>query len=154
MNLFREPFGAPMSPAAMGEVFLWLTPLTGVDPKTYAGVWPEVLDQADRVLRARLGKDAADGGDVTLQSIALMLAMAYRTAAAGDLYQATVPLAYCETPAQRLQSRPRRASRSSTIVVCSGVGDLASRSTAVASPTCSRCPLNPAWREVATGSDL
>ncbi|GAA3079342.1 hypothetical protein [Streptomyces glomeratus] len=81
---------------------LWLTPLTGVDPKTHAGVWPEVLDQADRVLGARLGEDAADGGDETLQSIALMLEMASRIAAEGDLYQATVPLAYCETLAQRL----------------------------------------------------
>lgn len=81
---------------------LWLTPLTGVDPKTYAGVWPEVLDQADRVLRARLGEDAADGEDETLHSLAMMLGMASRNAAEGDLYQATVPLAYCETLAQRL----------------------------------------------------
>lgn len=81
---------------------LWLTPLTGVTPKTYAGVWPKVLDRADRVLRARLGEDAADGGDETLQSIAMMLEMASRNAANGDLYQATVPLAYCETLAQRL----------------------------------------------------
>ncbi|WP_331739451.1 hypothetical protein OG440_41270 (plasmid) [Streptomyces sp. NBC_00637] len=80
---------------------LWLTPLTGVDPKTYAGVWPDVLDQADRVLRARLGEDTADG-DETLHSLAMMLAMASRNAAEGKLYQATVPLAYCETLAQRL----------------------------------------------------
>jgi hypothetical protein len=80
---------------------LWLTPLTGVDPKTHAGGWPEVLDQADGVLRARLGEDASDG-DETLHSLAMMLGMASRNAADGDLYQATVPLAYCETLAQRL----------------------------------------------------
>ncbi|MET8168807.1 hypothetical protein ABZT34_31920 [Streptomyces sp. NPDC005329] len=80
---------------------LWLTPLTGVDPKTYAGFWPEVLDQADRVMRARLGEDAADG-DERLHSLAMMLGMASRNAAEGNLYQATVPLAYCETLAQRL----------------------------------------------------
>jgi hypothetical protein len=80
---------------------LWLTPLTGVAPKAHAGGWPEVLDQADRVLRARLGEDSADG-DETLHSIAMMLAMASHNAAEGDLYQATVPLAYCETLAQRL----------------------------------------------------
>ncbi|MEF9901611.1 hypothetical protein [Streptomyces sp. P9-A2] len=27
---------------------LWLTPLTKVRPETYGGVWPDVLDQADR----------------------------------------------------------------------------------------------------------
>jgi hypothetical protein len=80
---------------------LWLTPLTGVDPKTHAGGWPEVLDQADGVLRARLSEDASDG-DETLHSLAMMLGMASRNAADGDLYQATVPLAYCETLAQRL----------------------------------------------------
>ncbi|MFG2463782.1 hypothetical protein ACGFWE_43075 [Streptomyces sp. NPDC048523] len=79
----------------------WLTPLTGVDPKTYAGVWPDVLDQADRVMRARLGEDAADG-DETLHSLAMMLGMASRNAAEGNLYQATVLLAYCKTLAQRL----------------------------------------------------
>ncbi|WP_237409061.1 hypothetical protein [Streptomyces sp. M2CJ-2] len=81
---------------------LWLTPLTGVDPKTHAGGWPDVLDQADCVLRTRLGEDAADGGDETLHSIALMLEMASRNAAEGNLYQATVPLAHCETLALRL----------------------------------------------------
>ncbi|MET9819780.1 hypothetical protein [Streptomyces sp. NPDC006355] len=80
---------------------LWLTPLTWVAPKAHAWAWPEVLDQADRVLRARLGEDSADE-DETLQSIAMMLGTASRNAAEGDLYQATVPLAYCETLAQRL----------------------------------------------------
>ncbi|MEV5011444.1 hypothetical protein AB0K74_26435 [Streptomyces sp. NPDC056159] len=32
---------------------LWLTPLTGVHPETYGGVWSNVLNQADRVLCAR-----------------------------------------------------------------------------------------------------
>jgi hypothetical protein len=32
----------------------------------------------------------------------MMLGMASRSAAEGNLYQATVPLAYCETLAQRL----------------------------------------------------
>ncbi|GAA5706846.1 hypothetical protein [Streptomyces avermitilis] len=80
---------------------LWLTRLTGVDPKTYARVWPDVLNQADRVMRARLGEDTADG-DETLHSLAMMLEMASRNAAEGNLCQATVPLAYCETLAQRL----------------------------------------------------
>lgn len=69
---------------------LWLTPLTGVDPKTHAGIWPDVLDQADRLMRARLGEDTADG-DERLHSLAMMLGMASRNAAEGNLYQATVP---------------------------------------------------------------
>jgi hypothetical protein len=55
------------------------------------------------------GEDASDG-DETLHSLAMMLGMASRNAAEGDLYQATVPLAYCETLAQRLQPRPHRTS--------------------------------------------
>jgi hypothetical protein len=78
---------------------LWLTPLTGVDPKTFGAVWPEVLEQADRVLRARL----EEGGEgELLNSIAMMLGMASEYAAEGDLRQATVPLTYCETMTQRL----------------------------------------------------
>jgi hypothetical protein len=74
---------------------LWLTALTGVDPMTYAGLWPDVLDQADRVMRARLGEDTADGGEM-LHSLAMMLGMASRNAAEGNLYQATISLAYSE----------------------------------------------------------
>ncbi|EFL12764.1 conserved hypothetical protein [Streptomyces sp. C] len=41
---------------------LWLTPLTGVDPATHGG-WADVLDQADRVLLARVDEAAAAGED-------------------------------------------------------------------------------------------
>jgi hypothetical protein len=79
---------------------LWLTPLTGVDPTAHAGAWPEVLDQAHRVLRGRLAQVGGEGE--TLNSLTMMLGMASEYAAGGDLYQATVPLGYCETLAQRL----------------------------------------------------
>ncbi|MER6159501.1 hypothetical protein ABT147_28770 [Streptomyces sp. NPDC001868] len=58
---------------------------SGPEERTYAGVWPDVLDQADHVVHSRLGEDTADGEETQ-----------------GNLYRATVPLAYRETLAQRL----------------------------------------------------
>ncbi|MER5185696.1 hypothetical protein ABT009_46885 [Streptomyces sp. NPDC002896] len=74
---------------------LWLTPLTGVDPATHAGAWPETLGQAHRLLTARLAK--ADGEGETLNSLTMMLRMAAEYAEAGNLYQTTGPLGYGET---------------------------------------------------------
>ncbi|MGG2460307.1 hypothetical protein ACO0M4_10865 [Streptomyces sp. RGM 3693] len=79
---------------------LWLTSVTGVDPATCSGGWPEVLDQAHRVLSERLA--AAGGEGETLNSITMMLRMAAEYAAEGDPYQATVPLGYCETLFRKL----------------------------------------------------
>ncbi|WOT40627.1 hypothetical protein [Streptomyces coeruleorubidus] len=80
---------------------LWLTPLTGVDPAAYGGVWSEILDQADRVLLARV-EEAAAGEDSPLQNMLVMMAVARRAAARGDLAVAATSLGYCETLAQRL----------------------------------------------------
>lgn len=81
---------------------LWLTPLTGVDPKAFDGNWADVLEQADRVLQARLEESGDVGEDEPLLSIASMLGIACQNAAEGDLRQATVPLATCESIAGRL----------------------------------------------------
>jgi hypothetical protein len=83
---------------------LWLTPLTGVRPETYGGVWSEVLDQADRVLRERLAQDTdpdPDGGE-SLQGIVTMMWLACQSAAKGDLLQAASALGLCETLARTL----------------------------------------------------
>ncbi|MFB7763273.1 hypothetical protein [Streptomyces xiamenensis] len=79
---------------------LWITPVTGVDPATCAGGWPEFLDRAHSVLAGR----AAEAGDEeeTLNSVTMMLRMAAEDAEAGDLHQATSPLALGETLAQHL----------------------------------------------------
>jgi hypothetical protein len=81
---------------------LWLTPLTGVDTSMCIAteVWPDVLDQAHRVLGDQQQK--ADGKSQPLGSLTGMLGMAAEYAKAGDLYQATVPLGYCESVARRL----------------------------------------------------
>ncbi|MFF0051743.1 hypothetical protein [Streptomyces sp. NPDC005498] len=79
---------------------LWLTPLTRVNPAAHAGAWPEVLDRAHRFLASRLAEASGEGE--TLNSVTTMLGMAAEYAEAGDLYQATVPLAYCETAAHSL----------------------------------------------------
>jgi hypothetical protein len=81
---------------------LWLTPLTGVDPAVFGGVWADVLDQADRVLLARVEEAAAAGEDSPLQSMLAMMGVARRAAARGDLGVAATSLGYCETLAQSL----------------------------------------------------
>lgn len=79
---------------------LWLTPLTGVDPKAYGDIWSDVLDRPDRVLSARLDKrQTASHVEGALQGILTMLDMARRSAAEGDLTQAVTALGYCETMA-------------------------------------------------------
>ncbi|MEV7526186.1 hypothetical protein [Streptomyces sp. NPDC091371] len=79
---------------------LWLTPLTGVDPRAFDGIWSDVLDQADRVLSASLDERQTAGNvDGPLQGIVTMLDMARRSAAEGDLAQAATALGYCETMA-------------------------------------------------------
>ncbi|MFJ7496749.1 hypothetical protein ACIQZB_37445 [Streptomyces sp. NPDC097727] len=80
---------------------LWLTPLTGVQPESFGGVWSEVLDQADRVLLDRAEREAG-GEDSPLQSMLTMMGLACRSAAEDDLKQATVALGYCETIALSL----------------------------------------------------
>ncbi|MEU1520121.1 hypothetical protein ABZ490_49810 [Streptomyces sp. NPDC005811] len=83
---------------------LWLTALTGVDPAAYGGVWSDVLDQADRVLRERLEQDADEDGDGEdgdgEHSMLTMMWLACRAAAEGDLMQAASALGYCETIAE------------------------------------------------------
>jgi hypothetical protein len=80
---------------------LWLTPLTGVRPETYGGVWSDVLDQADRVLRQRLEPDTDEDGP--LPGILTMLWLARQSAAEGDLMQASSALGHCETLAQGME---------------------------------------------------
>lgn len=81
---------------------LWLTPLTGVDPKAYGGVWFDVLDQADRVLLARVKEAEAAGEDSPLQNMLAVMDVARRSAATGDLGVAATALGYCETLASHL----------------------------------------------------
>ncbi|MFE6155605.1 hypothetical protein [Streptomyces sp. NPDC057889] len=81
---------------------LWLAPLTGVDPKMYitADKWANVLIQAHRALAEQ--PECAGGVSEPLNSFLMMLGIAVESAAMGDLYQAIVPLAYCETVSARL----------------------------------------------------
>ncbi|MET9324877.1 hypothetical protein ABZX75_32740 [Streptomyces sp. NPDC003038] len=79
---------------------LWLTSLTGVDPKAFGVVWSDVLDQADRVLSARLDeRQTADDVSGSLHGLVTMIDMARRSAAEGDPAQAATALSYCETMA-------------------------------------------------------
>lgn len=80
---------------------LWLTPLTGVEPPAPNGAWSDVLDQAYQVLNART-QTSADSDNEIFQSIALMMSMARRNAAEGNLFQAAYSLTLCETLVQRL----------------------------------------------------
>lgn len=82
---------------------LWLTTLTGVDPQALGHVWPDVLDQADRVLLARVEEVGAHGEDDPLQNMLAVMGLACRVAAEGDLEVAATSMAHCETLAQRLQ---------------------------------------------------
>ncbi|MFD8221962.1 hypothetical protein ACFV2U_52115 [Streptomyces sp. NPDC059697] len=84
---------------------LWLTPLTEVRPETYGGVWPNVLNQAGRVLRERLEQDADADEDGPLQGIVTMMWFACRSVDEGDLIQAVTALGYCETLTQALEPR-------------------------------------------------
>ncbi|MER7199692.1 hypothetical protein CG723_39215 [Streptomyces sp. CB01635] len=81
---------------------LWLTPLTGVDTSMCIATeaWPDVLDQAHRVLGDRQQK--AGGESQPLGSLTGMLGMPAEYAKGGGLYQATVPLGCCETVARKL----------------------------------------------------
>ncbi|MGW1776213.1 hypothetical protein [Streptomyces sp. NPDC002104] len=81
---------------------LWLTPLTGVDPAAYGGVWSDVLDQADRVLLARVEEAGAEGDDDPLQNMLAVMGVACRSAAQGDLAVAATSLGHCETIALSL----------------------------------------------------
>jgi hypothetical protein len=81
---------------------LWLTPLTGVDPKAFGGNWADVLREADWVLQARLEEHGDVGEDEPLLSLASIMGIACQNAAEGDFQQATVPLATCESIAGRL----------------------------------------------------
>ncbi|MET7356160.1 hypothetical protein [Streptomyces mirabilis] len=81
---------------------LWLTPLTGADPQAYGGAWADFLDQADRILVARVEEAAAVGEDSPLQSMLAVMDVARRAAASGDLELAAASLGYCETLAARL----------------------------------------------------
>ncbi|WP_333745805.1 hypothetical protein [Streptomyces sp. IBSBF 2950] len=95
----------PTEQVLQSHADLWLTPLTGVDPKTLKHFWYDVLAQSNRVVLARLEEDGG-GEDGPLQSFAMMLGMAVQNASEGNLFQALVPLAYCETVSQELLPQP------------------------------------------------
>ena len=80
---------------------LWLTPLTGVRPEGFGGVWSEVLNEADRVLVARLEQETDGEGEV-LQGMLAMMDLACRSAAEDNLTQAATSLVLCETLTLRL----------------------------------------------------
>ncbi|MCX4775263.1 MULTISPECIES: hypothetical protein [unclassified Streptomyces] len=65
-------------------------------------MWSDFLDQADRVLLARVEEAAAAGEDSPLQNMVASMAVALRTAAQGDLGVAATSLGHCETLAQYL----------------------------------------------------
>ncbi|MFJ2591005.1 hypothetical protein [Streptomyces sp. NPDC087538] len=48
----------PVEQLLQSHADLWLTPLTGVQPATSGVAWSDVLGQADRVLAARLEREA------------------------------------------------------------------------------------------------
>ncbi|MER5959341.1 hypothetical protein [Streptomyces longhuiensis] len=75
--------------------------LTGIGLKAYDGARPAVLEQADHVLLARLGADAADE-DSPLQNLLAMIDLARRFAVDGNLEVAATALGYCETFASQL----------------------------------------------------
>lgn len=80
---------------------LWLTPLTGVRPEAFDGVWPKVLNEADRVLVARL-EQGTDGEGEVLQGMLAMMDLVCRAAAEGNLTRAATSLVLCESLAQSL----------------------------------------------------
>lgn len=92
--------------ALQSHADLWLTPLTGVDPRALKHFWYDVLEQSHRVVLARLEEDGGEDGP--LQSLSMMLGIAVENASEGNLFQALVPLAYCETVSQELLPQPGR----------------------------------------------
>ncbi|MFE2611850.1 hypothetical protein ACFXDI_53295 [Streptomyces mirabilis] len=93
----------PTEQVLQSHADLWLTPLTGVRPETYGGVWSDVLDQAERVLNEHLEQDGDADEDGPLQSMMTMMWLARRSAAEGDLMQAASALGYCETLAEGME---------------------------------------------------
>ncbi|MGW6413472.1 hypothetical protein ACWF95_41680 [Streptomyces vinaceus] len=93
----------PVEQLLWSHADLWLTPLTGVDPRAFDGVWSDVLEQADVVLNTRMW-ERRSVGDVSgpLHGIVTMIGMARRSAAEGDLALAATALGYCETMALNL----------------------------------------------------
>jgi hypothetical protein len=81
----------PIEQLLQSHADLWLTPLTGVRPETYGGVWSDVLDQATACCE-RLQQDADADEDGPLQSMMTMMWLARRSAAKGDLLQAASAL--------------------------------------------------------------
>ncbi|WP_202919681.1 hypothetical protein [Streptomyces adustus] len=84
----------PVEQVLRSHANLWLTSLTGVCADAGDGVWTDVLAEAERVLRARLTRAGAE--DSPLQSIAMMIGLARRSAELGDLGQVASSLGYCE----------------------------------------------------------
>ncbi|WP_406729505.1 hypothetical protein WJ438_40350 [Streptomyces sp. GD-15H] len=91
----------PVQQVLQSHADLWLTSLTGVNPQALGHFWYDVLDQSNRVLLTRLEEDGG-GEDEPLQDLAMMLGMAVQNASEGNLFQALVPLAHCETLTQGL----------------------------------------------------
>ncbi len=74
-------------------------------PDAFGGVWSEVLNEADRVLVARLEREASgegEGEDEVLQGMLALMDLACPSAAEGNLTQAVTSLVLCETLALRL----------------------------------------------------
>jgi hypothetical protein len=76
---------------------LWLTPLTGVDPKDPGGNWAAVIQEADRVLRSRLDEDDP------LYNVWSMIT--FTPEDLSDLPQMALHLSYCEIYAHRALAR-------------------------------------------------
>ncbi|MER5599432.1 hypothetical protein [Streptomyces sp. NPDC002265] len=91
----------PIEQVLRSHADLWLTSLTGVCANTGDSVWTDVLAEAERVLRARLTQAGAE--DSPLQSIAMMIGLARRSAELGDLGQVASSLGYCEMLALGLE---------------------------------------------------
>ncbi|MFE6946136.1 hypothetical protein [Streptomyces chartreusis] len=90
----------PTEQVLQSHADLWLTPLTGVNPQALKYFWYDVLEQSNRVVLARLEEEGGEDGP--LQGLAMMLGMAVQSASEGNLFQALVPLSYCETVSQEL----------------------------------------------------
>ncbi|MFD5159722.1 hypothetical protein ACFWMJ_16860 [Streptomyces hawaiiensis] len=73
--------------------------MTGVQPPARNDAWVDVLDQAYQMLDAR-AEASTDSENDPLQSVLLMMDMARRNAAEGDLFQAEHSLTLCESLVQ------------------------------------------------------